>query len=395
MHTILKYILLVTSIFFLTNCGGSKTPPPAETPIVIDDNSSEEETNTTVEEPNKPLPNQAPEVNAGVAKSLFNKESLLLKGIASDSDGQIVSYRWSEGVSTLAHTQAFTYHATEVGTHTFTFCAEDNQSATTCDTVNITVKALRNPIAFFCWNGIENYTQGVVQLRGYEKPTLYLNPVDNGSADAFVENVENLQATGSKVWYLMSGTPDNDYLSDQVDLIANYNENHSKAIVGMVIDIEPWASFDEQNSSDNKDAWQTYLDMLTYTKDKLHAKGLSISASIPFWLDKVTEAFPNDRPINYDILDIVDEVVVMDYTVYEDRFENYADNTLTYAQDHNKQVILALEMQEIGNNKVSFATHPNDMKPFLEKTFSQYSAFKGFAIHSLDDFVDSGLDLSR
>jgi len=252
---------------------------------------------------------------------------------------------------------------------------------------------LKKPIAFFCWDGIANYPLALQNLQGYESPTIYLNPVDHGSDENFESNVERLQEAGSKVWYLISGDPDDDYMDAQIKRIATYNADHSHPIEGMVFDMEPWTAFSDQNSSENKEAWQTYLDMLQKNSDKLHAIGVKISAVIPFWLNTITEAFPNNRPINYDILDRVDEVVVMDYTVYEERFVAYAQDSLNYAQSVQKEVVVAMEMHDIDNDAVSFATHPEDLAPFVENNFT-YTSFKGFSIHTLDDFVSSELNLS-
>ena len=253
-------------------------------------------------------------------------------------------------------------------------------------------------ISFFAWDGIDGYEQLDSKITGYDIPTIYLNPVDN-SEYKFEENTQALQSYGAKVWYLMSGDGDNstyptlDYVQEQIDKIVDYNQNHTQKVIGMSFDIEPWVNFEDQNSSDNQDDWQEYLDFMSEARDMLHDNGLQISISIPFWVDRQSEAFPNDRPINYDVIDIADEVIVMTYTVFADRVEPYAKTSLEYASSHSTDIKIALEMVE--NNQednVSFYTHPEDIKDILDMDLD-YSAFKGYTIHTLDAFLDSGISI--
>jgi len=277
-------------------------------------------------------------------------------------------------------------------------CGSVAQNSFDDEESNETVAKIEKYISFFAWDGIDGYERLDSRLGRYGNPTIYLNPVDDGEYK-FAENTQILQSYNAKVWYLMSSGfssevyPSKDYIKEQIDKIVAYNQNHTQQVLGMSFDIEPWIDFEDQNSSDNKDDWQEYLDFMSEARDMLHDKGLKISISIPFWIDKQSEAFPNDRPINYDVIDIADEVIVMTYTIFADRVEPYAKTSLKYASSHSTDIKIALEMVE--NNQednVSFYTHPEDIKDILYMDLN-YTTFKGYTIHTLDAFLDSGIGI--
>jgi ATP-dependent Clp protease adapter protein ClpS len=252
-------------------------------------------------------------------------------------------------------------------------------------------------LSFWAWDGVESYESAVSKLSSeYGVPTIYLNPVDH-SEYRFVENSEYLASKSvKKEWFLMSGGddvyPTMEYVEEQANKILDYNNNHTTKIVGMALDVEPWIYFEDQNSTDNQDDWQEYLDFMAQARDILHQNGLKISIAIPFWIDRQTASFPNDRPINYDVIDIADEIIVMTYTVYKDRIESYAKSSLEYASSKGIDIKIALEMDKNDNDEVSFYNHPEDIKGILNMPLD-YSTFKGYIIHTLDSFDTSGIEL--
>ena len=246
-------------------------------------------------------------------------------------------------------------------------------------------------ISFYAWDGISNYKKVFNHLQNYNKVTIYLNPVDNGNSDKFVSNTESVYNNGADAWSLISGNPDLGYIENQVDIIVDYNQNHNKAIKGIAFDLEPWTKFNDQNSSENRDAWQDYLNFLKDSRDILHSHGLKLSVTIPFWLNHITEAFPNGRNLNYEIVDIADETIIMDYTTFHDRFYKFAQNTLEYADTKKgKSVKIALEMTNINEKNISFYNNPENIEKFLTTDIPN-SSFKGYVIHSLDAFSDSNI----
>ncbi len=255
-----------------------------------------------------------------------------------------------------------------------------------------------NPIeqlSFYAWDGIGSYDTAVAKMPGKCPPTLYLSPVENGSDDAFESNVKHVQDAGATVWMFMSATPGHDYLKKQIGRIVTYNADHEHPIIGMAIDIEPWAGIAEQNSTDNRTMWSQYLDELTWIGDRLHENNLSLSVAIPFWLSSIEAAYPHGRPINYEVVDRADEVVVMDYTTDLERFKSYAKSTLEYAEKQSgKRVKLALELTQTSEENVSFYGHESSIQPFVKMSFSQ-SSFAGYVLHTLDAFAKRGMTFGR
>ena len=242
-------------------------------------------------------------------------------------------------------------------------------------------------ISFYAWDDISNYKKAFNHLQNYNKITIYLN----GNRKNFVSDAETLHKNGADVWSLISHNPNLDYIENKVDIIVDYNQKHNKNIKGIVFDIEPWAKFDDQNSSKNRDAWQDYLNFLKDSRDILHSHGLKLSVTIPFWLNHITEAFPNGRNLNYEIVDIADETIIMDYTIFHDRFYRFAQNTLEYADTKSgKSVKIALEMTKSKEKNISFYNNPKDIQQFLT-THIPNSSFTGYVIETLDAFSDSNI----
>ncbi len=125
-------------------------------------------------------------------------------------------------------------------------------------------------------------------------------------------------------------------------------------------------------------------------KEMLHQVDLNISITIPFWIDRITEAFPNARPLNYEVIDIADEVVVMTYTIYRDRIEPYAESSLIYAAEHQTSIKIALEMVENSNKEITFYDTPEAIKEIITMKLD-YLSFDGYVIHTLDAFGESGI----
>ena len=87
--------------------------------------------------------NQAPTADAGSNQSVTDdddngSETVTLSGSASDADGSIVSYHWTEGTTVLGNTSSIS-PSLSVGTHTLTLTVTDNGGASTSDEVVITI----------------------------------------------------------------------------------------------------------------------------------------------------------------------------------------------------------------------------------------------------------------
>jgi len=255
-------------------------------------------------------------------------------------------------------------------------------------------KAITNyPLSFYAWDGVENYSK-----LNFKKlaPTIYLNPVDHGK-NLFIENAKKIQAKGGNIWLLLSGNPPmndyppNEYVDQQIDLIDKANENKNASILGISFDLEPWSKFDDLNTTQKRAKWKDWLKHLRNYHEQLYARGYKTSVTIPFWLYEIPkDTWPSSKSLFYEILKISDEVILMDYTTYPDRFLAYAKNELEYADTHNKQVKLAIEMTDLGEEKsnISFYKNSSKIDEILNLHISN-SSFRGFVIHTIDAYVNA------
>ncbi|MEA2029710.1 MAG: PKD domain-containing protein [Campylobacterota bacterium] len=96
-----------------------------------------------------PTPNTAPIVDAGSDQSIELGQSASLSATASDSDGDALSYVWSENGSVLATTLSFEYTPSSEGNHTLSFSATDEHNATATDSVTVEVTEECDPFSQF------------------------------------------------------------------------------------------------------------------------------------------------------------------------------------------------------------------------------------------------------
>ena len=272
---------------------------------------------------------------------------------------------------------------------TFQGCGGSEQSQENFDGKS-TIKTLR----FFAWDGITNFDAMVARTPSYSNYIIYLNPLENGE-DHFRYNAEQLEEKGAQIWYLLSATttyPSQEYIDTAIEHIVAYNRNHTNKVLGICFDVEPWIVYDEQNSSDTQQMWKEYLEFVQTQHQKMEQNALELSMVIPSWLGFIPEAYPYNKRLDYEVIDRSDEVVVMDYTRNKTQFVSIVQETLTHAATTNKDVIIALEMVQNQNTQISFYDDPSSIEEFITIDMNT-TAFKGYAIHTLDTFVESGITL--
>ena len=129
------YILVILSMFIISGCGGGSS-----TQLQGEQNSSGVNTPP-------PATNTPPTVDAGANQTITEGESVTLKANASDKDGNITSYEWKEGQTTIGTDAQVVLTNLSKGAHTFTVTVTDNKGATASDSVIVEVKAKNTPPA--------------------------------------------------------------------------------------------------------------------------------------------------------------------------------------------------------------------------------------------------------
>ncbi len=107
--------------------------------------------------------NQPPVADAGVDQTLNDAggngdEFVMLAGVGSDPDGEIVAYEWKFD-DTVIGTTASIAPTLPLGTNTLTFTVTDNEGASTSDTVEVTINEVAvKPVKVFIMAGQSNLT---------------------------------------------------------------------------------------------------------------------------------------------------------------------------------------------------------------------------------------------
>ncbi len=110
--------------------------------LVVIDNEGKQSANTPVANllvMQKLKPNEKPIVDAGEDKTTSIDTPVTLTSTASDSDGMIVSYKWTEGEKVLSSSLSFDYLSSIIGEHILKLTVTDNRWGKSSDEVIVTV----------------------------------------------------------------------------------------------------------------------------------------------------------------------------------------------------------------------------------------------------------------
>ena len=160
-----------------------------------------------------PVPNNAPSVDAGTDKSVTVNTQVDMNGTASDSDGTIVSYDWSEDGTTISDSANFSYTPTTVGDHELTLTVMDDDGATGTDTVIVTATEVNN--APTCEDftidagGVATHTEDLsTHISDADGDSMTVNFVESGvvGGDPVIDNANTgITGTDAKVTITQGG----------------------------------------------------------------------------------------------------------------------------------------------------------------------------------------------
>ena len=98
------------------------------------------------------LANGVPVANAGVDISVYETQNVSFYGLSSsDSDGNIVSYSWSEGNTILSTEATFIKSDLTLGEHTIVLRVTDNEGSSSTDSIIVTINFLSKSMTY---NGV-------------------------------------------------------------------------------------------------------------------------------------------------------------------------------------------------------------------------------------------------
>ena len=187
--------------------------------------------------------NKPPVVNAGADQTIsLPAHSVTLEGTASDPDGKISSYEWSQVAgekASLGETSSAQFKVSELGegSYEFKLTVKDNDGATASDKVSVTVKASGNkkPVINAGADKTINLPTNSVTIRGTgadpdgEISSYTWTKVSGGNATMNGTSSEELKASdleeGSYVFRLTVRDNDGASVSDDVNVTVQKAEN--------------------------------------------------------------------------------------------------------------------------------------------------------------------------
>ncbi len=165
---------------------------------------------------------------------------------------------------------------------------------------------------------------------------------------------------------------------------------------GINIDIEPYRLKDWKKRRDLRAV--QYLDLSAEFMAMKEQSGclIPVGPAIPFWFDSFDIEWNGQaKPFHRHVQDIYDYVAIMDYRDAaggRDGIICHALNEMMYAEQKGRTVIIGVETKHSETGKITFfdenEARLEEELGWVEKTFSRYRAFGGFAIHHLTTYRD-------
>lgn len=155
--------------------------------------------------------NKAPVADAGQDKSITLGQSITLKGVGKDSDGQIVAYQWVDSNNTrLTQKASLQLSNLGLGKHRFTLRVTDNKGLTGDDSVLITVDTASLPQLKVNLTDERCITQTILGDTLHLKLKGILTGGKTGSGTVFITRYRSANCGGAEIArpsYLPSVTP--------------------------------------------------------------------------------------------------------------------------------------------------------------------------------------------
>jgi len=130
--------------------------------------------------------------------------------------------------------------------------------------------------------------------------------------------------------------------------------------------------------------------------DVVEGQDILISADVGWYYDNENWDFEYQgvtKKLSYHVMNIVDFVTIMDYTDNIDGAKSNISGEMDYAQDNDKDVVIAFETQEpkegeleLGNTFYEEGRHA--LTNTMDAVWAEYKEFNGFAIHYYDSYKD-------
>ena len=287
-----------------------------------------------------PSPNQPPVVNAGADRSVDAGTAVTLSGVASDSDGTITRYAWTQTGGTRvslagAATATATFTAPNVSadeTLTFRLTVTDNSGAQASDEVRITVRRSNQPPVADA--GLEQFVFG--------NEVVILSGLGSSDADGTIVGYRWVQTSGPPVTLSGADTPNASFTAPEVTFenlleelefqltVTDDDGASDTAVVLVLVIYDPFAN-EPPTANAGVDQIVSENTLVTLSGSGMDPDGFIVGYNWFQLIGTPVELIGWDTPNPSFIAPEVDsdEDLVFELTVYDDAFLTPATDTVT------------------------------------------------------------------
>ena len=183
------------------------------------------------------------------------------------------------------------------------------------------------------------------------------------------------------------------HMMNELDLVFNYNkENPNSRFNALHLDIEPQALQGFSRNQDN--ILQEFVSNIEEVRNVVDAHNSSNNDNIKLVLDLPTwfvDIEYHGKNLLDDLLPLIDEVSLMNYTQDTDTFIHNGKAFLQKAEEYNVKVNVGLEFQSSFENiNVSDFTMEQleNLLSEANTVFKEFDNFTGFSMHRVNDFKE-------
>lgn len=264
------------------------------------------------------------------------------------------------------------------------------------------VTGQRKVLGTWLWTAlsIETNRERILEfLKKQQVNTVYLQVSRQVSVQSYQTFIEQASVQGIKV-YALDGAPNwaspggERYSRGFFEWLKTYQQSSTPAqrFKGIQLDVEPY--LDQGWKEDYQGTVSRYQEMIIASYKETQEMNLKFTLAVPFWFDN--RSFTNsygDGNLAEWVIKNSDEIVIMAYRDQAQRINPLAEQEVRWANQHNKQVTIAVETRESAEgDRVTFYEEGSAYmsQQLMEVTghYSQDESFNGLAIHQLETWME-------
>lgn len=179
-----------------------------------------------------------------------------------------------------------------------------------------------------------------------------------------------------------------------VNLVLDYNKQNANRFAALHLDIEPYGCSDYRGNEaailrDYLAGLQKVKNLVTAHNQAAHDH-LKVVLDVPVWWD-TQQPKVDGQAVLPQLLKLVDEVVVMNYTADASKFISQGTRWLDAAKTTGTPVMMGMEFQPEMRGATLTALTDKEVQAFIQSAQAQFHGskqFAGFAVHHFTPFAE-------